>query len=78
MRVTPKMLEAARRAEYDWYRERGWGNSPFIGTLDAVIRTMIQAALDAEFPDMPPRAIAAVPPAPKRAIVTAAKPRKRR
>jgi hypothetical protein len=51
MRVTPEMIEAARRAEYDYYqRGRLVGSGRFIPTPDAVIKVMLEAAFK-EVPD---------------------------
>src|SRR3954464_15473713 len=46
MRVTRAMIEAARRAEYDFHqRECLIGAERFIPTPDAVIRAMLEAVL---------------------------------
>jgi hypothetical protein len=77
MRVTPKMMEATRRAEYDYYQKgTGIGSGRFIPTPDPIIRAMLQAALgvlDPEPPE-PPGGGPRKPPA----VVTAYKPRRRR
>jgi hypothetical protein len=74
MRVTPAMIEAARRAEFDYYQRGRALGSRFIPTPDPVIRAMLQGALGelpepTEKPDPPPKAPA---------VVTAFKPRRRR
>jgi hypothetical protein len=72
VRITLEMIEAARRAEYDYYqRGRALGAGRFIPTPDAVIRAMLEAA----FQEVPDEVAAAAKPA---AIVTARKPRPRR
>jgi hypothetical protein len=46
MKVTDEMVQAARRAEYDYYqRSRRLGSDRFVPTPDLVIRTMLEAAL---------------------------------
>jgi hypothetical protein len=46
MKITLEMIEAARRAEYDYYqRGRQIGAGRFIPIPDAVIRAMLEAAL---------------------------------
>jgi hypothetical protein len=71
MRITAEMIEAARRAEFDYYqRGRLLGDGRFIPTPDPVIRAMLEAAF-AKIPDE--TAATAKPPA----IVTTPKPRRR-
>lgn len=75
VKITPKMVEAARRAEYDYYhRGRSTGGDRFIPTPDPVIRAMLQAALDTESPPDPARE---APIRQQPVIVTASKPRRR-
>jgi hypothetical protein len=46
VKITPAMVECARRAEYDHYqRNRLLGPGPYRPTSDAVIRVMLEAAL---------------------------------
>lgn len=46
MKVTREMVEAARRAEFDFaQRNRLLGAGPFRPTSDAVIRAMLEAVL---------------------------------
>ena len=46
MRVTRTMIEAARRAEFDYYQQdRMLSAERFIPTPDAVIRAMLEAAV---------------------------------
>jgi hypothetical protein len=46
MKVTPAMLTAAKRAEYDFFnRGRTVKDDRFIPTPDAIIRAMLEAAL---------------------------------
>jgi hypothetical protein len=72
MRVTLEMIEAARRAEYDYYqRGRMLGSGRFIPTPDPVIGAM----LDAVFKEIHEEVVATVKPA---AIVTIRKPQLRR
>jgi hypothetical protein len=78
MRVTPTMIQAARRAEFDYYQKgRTLGADRFIPTPDVVIRAMLEAVLKIT-PDQPP-----APDTPKgRAgaprIVVSSPPRRRR
>jgi hypothetical protein len=65
------MIEAARRAEFDYYQRGGMLGSRFIPTPDAVIKAMLEAAIG----DAPPQP---VPGQKVPAIVTAAKPKRRR
>jgi hypothetical protein len=82
MRITLEMIEAARRAEFDYFqRGRLIGSARFIPTPDEVIKVMLAAAF-ALVPDQtaapgPAAAIAAVATKPA-AIVTASRPHKRR
>jgi hypothetical protein len=75
MRVTQSMVEAARRAEFDYYqRNRLLSERPFIPTPDPVIRAMLEAALADTPADPAPSSEG--PERPR--IVTARKPRPRR
>jgi hypothetical protein len=75
MRVTQSMVEAARRAEFDYYqRGRKLPTGAFVPTSDAVIRAMLEAAM-AELPE-PDTQASSSPDTPM--IVTARKPRPRR
>jgi hypothetical protein len=72
VKVTLEMIEAARRAEYDYYQKgRQIGAGRFIPTPDPVIKAMLEAA----FREVPDDVAASVKPA---AIVTAREPRHRR
>jgi len=90
MKVTPFVVQAVRRAEYDYYqRGRVLGSERFIPTPDAVIRAMLEAAVGsppAPMPD-PQKAVPAAqeaaparmePPARKVTIVESRKPKPRR
>jgi hypothetical protein len=71
MRVTREMIEAARRAEYDYYQKgRKIGSERFVATPDAVIRAMLEAALGTA--PVPQQEGGKTP-----SIVTARKPRPR-
>jgi hypothetical protein len=75
MRVTQSMVEAARRAEFDYYqRGRKLPTGAFVPTPGAVIRAMLEAAM-AELPE-PDTQAASSQDTPL--IVTARKPRPRR
>jgi hypothetical protein len=83
LRITLKMIEAPRRAEFDFYQcGRRLGADRFIPMPDQVIRVISGAALGA-VPDEPvaPGPAAAIPAAvtkPASAIVRAGKPGPRR
>ena len=83
MRITLEMIEAPRRAEFDFYqRGRRLGANRFIPIPHQVIRVILEAALGA-VPDEPlaPGPAAAIPAAmtkPASAIVRASKSRPRR
>lgn len=72
--VTRAMVDAARRAEFDHYQRGGLLGSRFIPTPDAVIRLMLEAALNPQGP----KPIAAVPAKPIGRIVTAQAPKRRK
>lgn len=74
MRVTRQMVEAARRAEFDYYQKgRLIDADRFIPTPDAVIRAMLEAAVgDAPKPE------GRTSSAPAARIVVAHKPRRKR
>lgn len=85
MRVTKEMIDAARRAEYDYYqRGRAAGSGRFIGTPDQVIKAMLEAALKtlepSPEPEMEPGPTNAAPAKPRlqRRVVTAYAPRRKR
>ena len=92
MKITPSMVQAARRAEYDFYQKgRALGSGRFIPTPDAVIRTMLEAAVGSPATSATPssarkkapEAQEAVParvepPSRKVTIVEARKPKPRR
>lgn len=72
MKVTPAMMQAARRAEYDFFnRGRTVKDGRFIPTPDAVIRAMLEAVLSTLTP--PPATSAEAEK--KTNIVTARRPR---
>lgn len=72
MRVTRAMIQAAQRAEFDFYqRRRQLSADRFVPTDEAVIRVMLEAVLAAAVPDQNL-------PAPQRTIVVAQPPRRRR
>lgn len=73
MDVTRAMVDAARRAEFDYYQRGGELGSRFIPTPDVVIRKMLEAALNPPGP----KPIEGVPPKPIGRIVTAQPPRRR-
>jgi hypothetical protein len=83
LRITLEMIEAARRAEFDFYqRGRRLGADRFTPIPDQVTRVISEATLGA-VPDEPvaPGPAAAIPAAvtkPGSAIVRASKPRPRR
>jgi hypothetical protein len=73
MRVTRTMIEAARRAEFDYYQKgRKIGADRFIPTPDVVIRAMLEAAVGDT-----PKAEEPKPSAPAPRIVVAQKPRRK-
>jgi hypothetical protein len=83
MKVTPAMLTAAKRAEYDFFnRGRTEKDDRFIPTPDAVIRVMLEAALSTLDPPARTASKTAVPAEVrtkrKISIVTAHKPKARR
>ena len=46
MKITPSMIQAARRAEFDYYQKaRALGPDRFMPTPDPVIRAMLEAAV---------------------------------
>jgi hypothetical protein len=74
MRVTPEMIKAARRAEFDYYqRSRAIDPEKFIPTPDAVIKVMLEAALGGPEPVLN----APKPQSRQPTIVTAKAPRRR-
>jgi hypothetical protein len=83
MKVTPAMVTAAKRAEYDFFnRGRRVKDDRFIPTPDAIIRAMLEAALSTL---NPPAKTTSKPAAPveirtkrKVSIVTAHPPKPRR
>jgi hypothetical protein len=90
VRITRDMIEAARRAEYDYYQRLGWlGAGPFVGTPIAVLRAMLEAAVGDGKPTagdvtkrVVQRAVVAITkgkgaPQPSSALVRARKPRPR-
>ena len=77
MRVTRAMIEAARRAEYDYHQKaRTIGSERFIPTPDGVIRAMLEAALK-DLPD-PGQAVGPVRQARPVAQIVVSGPPKRR
>lgn len=82
MRITKEMIDAARRAEYDYYqRGRVAGSGRFIGTRDPVIKAMLEAALRTLEPPEPetgPTNAKPASPALTRRVVTAYTPRRKR
>lgn len=50
MRVTTAMIQAAKRAEFDYYQGAGLLGQKFVPTPDAVVRKMLQAALGDDAP----------------------------
>jgi hypothetical protein len=82
MLPTKSMIIAARRAEFDFYQKgRKLGAERFIGTPDAVIKVMLEAALKLVPAVGPPVASSdqTSPPAPAlsaRIVTTKPKPRR--
>jgi hypothetical protein len=77
MKVTRTMIEAARRAEFDFHQKgRTLGHERFIPTSDSVIHVMLEAALKI-VPD--PRPSADPPPGgkPMPRVVVSAPPNRR-
>ena len=76
MMPTRAMITAARRAEFDYYQRRGALGERFIPTPEAVIKAMVQAALDLLEPPGAPGPVDS--PAPrKRTVIVTPQPRRR-
>lgn len=75
LHVTRQMVDAARRAEFDYYQRGGMLGSRFVPTPDRVIREMLEAALATIAPEPEPEADAQPKLVPR--IVRAYKPRRR-